>query len=115
MKNNWKIISAIVLIFSFFGGVWAFDDRYCTNKALASTLEKFQEQTQQTIKQFQLKVQLQFYQMMYDSLTKEMFTYKRMIREDPNDQDIKEEYDRIIDERKEIKTKIQKLMEQIDG
>lgn len=115
MKNIWKLITGFAVILGLLGGVYAIDDRYAKEKTVTQSLQQFQEQTQKTYKQFQLKVQLQFYQMMYDNLTKEMFTYKRMIRENPNDQDIRDEYDRIVYERNQIKDKINKLMENIDG
>lgn len=115
MKNIWKIITGIAIILGLMGGVYAIDDRYAKERRVAQSLEQFQEQTQQSIKQLRIKVQLQFYQMMYDSLTKDMISYKRMMRENPNNQDIKDEYNRIIDERNQIRIKINKLMEQIDG
>ena len=113
LKSYWKIISGVVVIFSLLGGVWAFDDRYAKEEIVAQNLQQLQQQTTQTIKQVQLKIQLQFYQMMYDNLTKEMFSYKRLLRENPNDPEIREEYERIIIERNRIKTKINELMEKI--
>lgn len=115
MKNIWKIITGLAVILGLLGGVYAIDDRYAKEELVAQSLEQFQQQTQQTYKQFQLKVQLQFYQIIYDNLTKEMFTYKRMMRENPDDQDIHEEYNRVMNERSKIMQKIQSLLEKIDG
>ena len=118
MKSYWKIISALVLLFSFLGGVWAFDDRYAKEVVVAQSLQQFQQQTLKSNKQFQAKIQIQFYQMTYDNLTKEMFSYKRLMRENPRDLEIKEEYDRIVEERKRTKIKINEFLEKmvdIDG
>ena len=50
---------------------------------------------------------------MYDKLTQDMYEIKRQLRRNPTDQDLRQDYINISNERQQVKNKMDSLMEKI--
>jgi outer membrane PBP1 activator LpoA protein len=98
-----NILKIVVVIVSIIGGVWAFEDRYQT-KANANEV---QQQTVKTIDQLQQKINYDADVRLYDQLIQRKFLYKRLIKQNPNDQDLREEYQQILDAIKRVKERLE--------
>jgi len=99
-----NILKVIVVISSIIAAVWAFEDRYQTK---ASANEKHQ-QTIKTIDQLQQKINYVADVRLYDQLVERKFLYKKLMQQDPKDEDLKEEYKQILDAVKRVKERLDK-------
>lgn len=106
-------LALIITLATIIGFAFAIDSRYAKEIVVVETLQQFQMQQQATIDRYQIKSDYKFYKFMYDDLTKEMYFYRKLIREHPNDQEIKLEHDQVVKKRDDTKEKMDKLMEQL--
>ena len=109
--NVWKTITTIVVIFSLIGGVWAFDDRYVSKEAVEEKLEQQEKIVIATLQKFKQQIDYRWYQNLYNDLTVQMMQYKNLLRKNPNDELLKQEYKDIVDKRKKVKEILDKLLE----
>jgi len=110
--NNKKLLTGlgvVVTILSIIGGIWAFDAHYATDKKV----DDLEIQIAGALQNQQMKSDYQFYQFMYDKLTQDIYNLKRQIRNAPWDGDLKQDYKEVIQERKEIKRKMDKAIKNI--
>ena len=112
--------SIITAIFAILGGLWAFDAHYATSMEVAElevqvveSLKQYNVQQQQAQTIYQMKTDYKFYQFMYDKLTQDMYEIKRQLRRNPTDQDLRQDYINISNERQQVKNKMDSLMEKI--
>jgi hypothetical protein len=112
--------SVIAAVFGLLGGMWAFDSHYAKSIEVAElevqvveSLKQYNVQQQQAQTIYQMKTDYKFYQFMYDKLTHDMYEIKRQLRRDPTDQDLRQDYINISNERQQVKNKMDSLMEKI--
>lgn len=98
-----NILKVVVVIGSIIAAVWAVEDRYQTNVHA----DEMYQQTIKTIDQLQQKMNYNADVRLYDQLIERKFLYKKLIKQNPNDQDLKEEYQQIIDAIKRVKERIE--------
>jgi hypothetical protein len=114
---NWKIITSIfsgfVLLTLIIAAGVSFDNTYAKEIVVVETLQQFQLEQRKSQTTYELKSDYRFYEFRYEALTSSMYKYKRLLREHPNDQDLKLEYDEIVEQRKFIKQKMDKILEKI--
>jgi hypothetical protein len=114
---NWKMVSSIigsiVLISAFAGIAIRFDNTYAKEIVVVETLQQFQLEQRKSQTTYELKSDYRFYAFRYETLTSAMYKYKRLVREHPNDQDLKLDYDEIVEQRKFIKQKMDNILEKI--
>jgi hypothetical protein len=121
---NWKkissIIGAILLISAFAGAIIGFENRYVTKDEVnakeinvVETLREFQIEQQQRSETFELKTDYKFYKFIYDDLTEKIEKYRRDIKKNPDDLFIQEEYKDLIERRREIRKKMDSILEKI--
>ncbi len=104
-----KLVSSILAVTITLGGaVLAMEDRYVSEKEEIKTLQIFNSNIQQNFRLMNLKI----FQLQYDHLTDSYYQYKKLRRNQPIDIEIQEEFERIKNERKLIKEKINKLLEE---
>ena len=108
------IIGAILAVLSLIGGIWAVEEHYATNKGVDDKIEHVEFQVAGAIQNIQIKTDYKFYQFMYDKLTNDMFLLRKQMRDNPNDNMIKQDYKDVCDQRKDIKIKLEQLMRKID-
>lgn len=112
--------SVIAAVFGLLGGMWAFDGHYAKSIEVAElevqvveSLKQYNVQQQQSQGVYQMKTDYKFYQFMYDKLTQDMYDIKRQLRRNPSDQDLRQDYIDVSNERQRVKNKMESLMEKI--
>ena len=106
MKFDMKtIITTIVVCLSLIGGILAFDDRYVTAKELA----KLEQQTVQTLQQFQVNQERRFLEQRYQTLTDQAMRQKQLIKTYPNSQELKDDLIEINKERDKVREDLNKM------
>jgi cell division protein FtsB len=86
-----RTLTSIVLIITFITGIWFIDDRYVDAKELKSQKE-------------QIYLRIDTYE--YRELTKQYYELKKLIRENPDSQELKDQLKEVEKERAELKKKI---------
>jgi cell division protein FtsB len=86
-----RTLTSIVLIITFITGIWFIDDRYVDAKELKSQKE-------------QIYLRIDTYE--YRELTKQYYELKKLIRENPESIELKEQLKEVEKERAELKKKI---------
>ena len=86
-----KILTSCGIILTFIFGVWLIDDRYISADELSK--EK-------------CKIYLKMNVSDYRALTTQYYDYKKLLKENPNDPDLKESFENIKKERDDLKKKI---------
>ena len=86
-----RTLTSIVLIITFITGIWFIDDRYVDAKELKSQKE-------------QIYLRIDTYE--YRELTKQYYELKKLIRENPESIELKEQLKEVEKEREELKKKI---------
>lgn len=105
--------SVIIAIFSLLGGLWAFENHYATNKTVTTEIKRVEFEVAGAIQTQSIKSSYQFLQFQYDKLTQDMMNIKRELRRNPDNQDAREDYQDVKQERLRIKQKMDQLMEKI--
>ncbi len=91
-----RTLTSIVLIITFITGIWFIDDRYVDAKELKSQKE-------------QIYLRINTYE--YRELTKQYYELKKLIRENPESIELKEQLKEVEKERAELKKKIDAKLE----
>ncbi len=91
-----KILSGAALVITFITGIWLIDERYVD------------AQEQQTMKE-QIYLRIDTYE--YRELTKQYYELKKLVRENPNSEELKEQLQEVKEERKEIKKRINNMLD----
>jgi len=91
-----RTLTSIVLIITFITGIWFIDDRYVDAKELKSQKE-------------QIYLRIDTYE--YRELTKQYYELKKLIRENPESIELKEQLKEVEKERAELKKKIDAKLE----
>lgn len=90
-------------ILALFAAVVAFDDRYATS----AELKKTEIQLVQTLEQFKQDQIVDRLEQRYINLTDQVLQYKLMIKKNPKDQELKEDLNKLEQDRKEVKKKLE--------
>ncbi len=91
-----RILTSIVLIITFITGIWFIDDRYVDAKELKSQKE-------------QINLRIDTYE--YRELTKQYYELKKLVRENPDSQELKDQLREVEKERAELKKRIDAKLE----
>ena len=91
-----KTLTACSVILTFIFGIWFIDERYISAEELKTEKQKIY-----------LKMNVGEYR----TLTEQYYKYKRIIKENPNDVDLRNEFNDIIKDRDDVKNKIDKYIE----
>ena len=91
-----RTLTSIVLIITFITGIWFIDDRYVDAKELKSQKE-------------QIYLRINTYE--YRELTKQYYELKKLIRENPESIELKEQLKEVEKERAELKKRIDAKLE----
>ncbi len=96
------IISLITVIFALTGAIFAMEDRYVSEKEASQSLQSFNEKVVQEFKIMKLSLLY----MKYDNATKEYYSLRRLVRENPNDVELKNDLEAVSKYRAQLKEKI---------
>ncbi len=91
-----KALGSAALVITFITGVWLIDDRYVDAKE------------QQTMKQ-QIYLRIDTYE--YRELTKQYYELKKLVRENPNSEELVEQLEEVKLERAELKERIDNMLD----
>ena len=103
------ILGIITTLLTMIGSIWAFESHYATNK----TVEKLEIQIAGALENQQLKGDVRYFQFMMDKIMSDIFILKRQIEKYPEDQMLKQDYQDLLDRRKEIKIKLEQALRNI--
>jgi len=95
-------MASIIAIITLIGGWIAIDNFFVT----ASDLKALEKNTANTLESFQMRIDTSFDLFLLDKLNQEIFTYKRLIRERPNDDSLKDELNDLIKQKDKIKERV---------
>ena len=91
-----RILGSAALIITFITGIWFIDDRYVDAKEVQSIKE-----------QIYLRIDTNEYR----ELTKQYYELKKLVRENPDSEELKEQLKEVEKERAELKKKIDAKLE----
>jgi len=91
-----RTLGSVALIITFITGIWFIDDRYVDAKEVQSIKE-------------QIYLRIDTYE--YRELTKQYYELKKLVRENPDSEELKEQLKEVEEERAELKTKIDAKLE----
>ena len=91
-----KALGSAALVITFITGVWLIDDRYVDAKE------------QQTMKQ-QIYIRIDTYE--YRELTKQYYELKKLVRENPDSEELVEQLEEVKLERAELKERIDNMLD----
>ena len=127
-KLPWKSIATITVLITLFGGMFAIDNRFAKSSQLESlsvtvskdrtaAIKLAEVQTIKTFQGFQMQqmmmnkgLQLQILNIQKESIEKEYWDLKRRVRDNPNDRELKEDFNDVKIQRQLIKEKIDKII-----
>ena len=119
-KKLMTYIGVITAILSLIGGIWAFESHYATSAEVAEVKIEAKEDVKDleiqiagALQNQQMKSNVQFYQMTYDSLTRKLNELRRQMIKYPEDQDLKQDYQELYEERRRIKNKLDESLRKI--
>jgi hypothetical protein len=109
IKNSWKIVisifGALMMVFGVMSTaekIATTEDLKITKELIAKDLEKMDIKVAQAIDKVNKSVQLQFDANRFTILTDQITQYKLLLRKNPNDKELQEEYKKVIEERDKI-------------
>jgi hypothetical protein len=91
-----RTLGSVALIITFITGIWFIDDRYVDAKEVQSIKE-------------QIYLRIDTYE--YRELTKQYYELKKLVRENPDSEELKEQLKEVEEERAELKKKIDAKLE----
>jgi len=91
-----RTLGSVALIITFITGIWFIDDRYVDAKEVQSIKE-------------QIYLRIDTYE--YRELTKQYYELKKLVRENPDSEELKEQLKEVEKERAELKKSIDAKLE----
>jgi len=91
-----RALGGATLILTLITGIWFIDDRYVNAKDLNNLKE-------------QINLRIDTYE--YRELTKQYYELKKLIRENPDSEELKDQLKEVEEERKEIRKRIDNKLE----
>ena len=120
--NNLKTWIGIATgLITIVAAVWVVGNTFATNNRVDKVevvteqkLESFEVEVAGALQNQQYKNNYNFYQFQHDKLVQEKMEIKRQLRRDPNNQELRQDYLELEEERKRIKQKMDELMDKIN-
>ena len=126
VTNNLKTIIAIIVgVITIAGAVWVFANTFATNvrvdkedkeivQSVDIKMKSMEDVVAGALQRQEVKSDYKFYQFQHDKLLQDKMEVKRQLRRDPTNQELRQDYIEIEEERKRIKEKMDELMKQIN-
>ena len=119
-KDIISIIGGVVVLFSLIGSYYAFDNTYAREDAVCERIEAVERNSVKTFEAFQAKQQtidkatkLEVYSVQKDSLDIDYSRLQKQIARDPNNIELKQEFEEVSTQRRRIKNRMDKIVEDI--
>ena len=113
-------LGVVTTVLTIMGGIWAFEAHYATNERVngvaytaKENVEKLEFKIASVLDNQQYKSDVRYFQFMYDKLSNDLFQLKRQIEKYPDDPVLKQDYQEILELRKEVKERMDESMEKI--
>ena len=121
---NKKVASvggAVLLVIGLVSSGFVIEDRYANEKDVEVGLtherevtdlhfKNFEEQVVMNLKQLQVQQDYRYYMSMLENVDTQIYKIKQWLREHPNDQEAKEDYQNLKNKRNEIRKRLDELM-----
>jgi len=98
-----KVLSIILIVFSFLAGAWAINDRFATLSYVKESDAATEMKLVKTLETFQKSSERKDLQNRYVFLTDQIMTMKILLRKNPGDVDLKQDIKDVDAERSKIK------------
>ena len=119
------VIAIVVGLITIAGATWLFGNTFATNvrvdkedvkiiKIVDVKFKKMENVVAGAIQRQGVKSDYKFYQFQHDKLLQEKREVRRQLRRDPTNQELRQDYQEIEEERKRIKNKMDQLMNEIN-
>lgn len=102
-------LSVIATLLAIVGGIWAFENHYATSE----DVKNLEVQLASALQNQQLKTDYKFYQFLYDKLQLDTFLMKKQMERNPNDNDLRLDYEELLKQKNDIKNKMEKTLKEI--
>jgi len=119
-KTIFSVVGAVAAGFAILGGLWAFEDRYAKSVEITElevqvvqSLQEYNVQQQKAINVIQLKQDYRFYQFLYDKLGNDLLEIRRILRREPTDAILRQDYIDVQEQRNKVKAKMDEIMRKI--
>lgn len=113
-------LGVVATVLTIIGGIWAFEAHYATNDKVNGIVYASNEKIEQlefkianALDNQQYKSDVRYFQFMYDKLTNDLFQLKRQIEKYPNDPVLNQDYQEVLELRKEVRKRLDESMEKI--
>jgi len=104
-----SIVAATSAILGLVTTIFTLDSRY----AKSEEVKRVEQQTIKTLEQFQRQLDIRYENQRYQMITDQIIQYKLLLRQNPNDEMLKEDLDRLISEREAIRERLNKMLMQV--
>jgi len=122
LKTTLAIAGSLIVLI---GAVFAFATTFATNERVDkedkaviervdSKMKTYENDFAGALQNQQIKSDYKFYQFMHDKLVQDKMNIKRQLRRDPTNQELRQDYIEVEEERKRIKQKMDELMNKIN-
>jgi len=108
-KKFTLILGIVATLLTMIGSIWAFESHYATNK----TVEKLEINIASALQNQQYKGDVRYFQFMMDKVMSDIFILKRQIERYPDDQMLRQDYQELLERRKQIKIQLEQALRNI--
>lgn len=113
-------LSVIVALFSIVGGIWAFEAHYATNTRVdkveivhADDINGLEIRLAGALENTQHKLDVRYFQFMYDKLSNDLMELRRQMRRYPEDEILKQDYNDLLNRRSDVKKQLDEAIKKI--
>jgi hypothetical protein len=99
-----RVLGAVLLGLSVITAVFALDGRWVKQ----SELQAQEAKTVKTLEQFEQRQDRKYLEQRHQTLTDQLMTQKQMMKKYPKDEEVKEDYEAIKQEREKVKEELKK-------
>ena len=107
IKKFWTAVISIAGGLAIIGGIFTFSDRFVTRDILATELKVVDQKVAQSIDNINKSMQYQFNANRYATLTDQAAQLKLLLRKNPNDEELKAELKRVLEDREKARIELQ--------
>lgn len=114
------VLSAVATVFTIVAGIWGFETHYATNTrvdkveiAHADDIKGVEIRLAGALENTQHKLDVRYFQFMYDKLGDDLNELRRQMRRYPEDNILKEDYVELLNRRNDIKKQLDEAIKKI--
>lgn len=113
-------LSVTATILAIIGGIWTFDSHYATAErvdkvevAAKEDVIKLEKNVASALQNQQYKADIRYLQFLLSDIQNQIYEIKKQMRDFPNDQSLKGEYEYLLQRQREVKEKLDNTLHDI--